>query len=66
MHKATRKAHRPDEFLYGVPNRHLTHEEYAALDAEAREAIVTSGLWDVRQDRETKAAAATSAGKDDG
>ena len=63
-HRAQRKAHKPAHFIHGVPNRHLTEEEYRALSPERRKAVRDSGLWDVKSDAEMKGAAEKPATKE--
>jgi hypothetical protein len=50
--RAKRKAARPKEMLFGVPNRDLSEEDYQALDADQRRDVRDSGLWDVKTDAE--------------
>jgi hypothetical protein len=45
---AIRTDENPDEYVSGVPNRDLTDEEWAALDAEQQDEVVATGLWVVQ------------------
>lgn len=40
------------QFLIGIPARHLDEDEYAALSAEQRAEVRSSGLYDVKTDAE--------------
>jgi hypothetical protein len=41
--------HGNGEFLNGIPARDLSDEEFSALDAETRERVRASALYDSRQ-----------------
>ena len=64
--RAKRKAGRPNELIFGIPNRDLTEEDYQALDADQRRDVPESGLWDVKTDAEMHPPRAAESHKKEG
>lgn len=54
---ATHEDGTPKEYLFGIPAKHLTNDEYEALSAEHKEQVRASGLYEVRAERELAPAA---------
>lgn len=52
--RAKRTSTRPDEFLNGVPNRDLTEDDWDQLDAEQRDLIRKSDIYEVPTEAEFK------------